>query len=156
MATDQNPWVIRTDHSSDQVWEYIKKQVSSPQKDPLTGMEFTANVRFVEDRTMANLPYHDIVHALPSNYPGFVVFVVDAQSIHCKDHSLLVLGFSPLTNSERDFERTPNQTPLGDIMAFRAIPSCIQAIENNLSIANMDFDDFSAAVDRDGVFRGFP
>ncbi len=39
---------------------------------------------------------------------------------------------------------------------FRAIPSQIQGIENNLSIANMDFEEFAEAVDEDGVFRGFP
>src|SRR5215217_4091098 len=40
--------------------------------------------------------------------------------------------------------------------AFRAAPSAIQAIENNLSIANMDFREFADAIDEDGVFRGFP
>jgi uncharacterized protein DUF6924 len=39
---------------------------------------------------------------------------------------------------------------------FRAIPSQIQGIENNLSIANMDFEGFAEAVNEDGVFRGFP
>jgi hypothetical protein len=39
---------------------------------------------------------------------------------------------------------------------FRAIPSQIQGIENNLSIANMDFYEFADWVDEDGVFRGFP
>jgi hypothetical protein len=38
---------------------------------------------------------------------------------------------------------------------FRAIPSQIQAIENNLSIANMGFEEFAEAVDASGVFRGF-
>jgi hypothetical protein len=38
---------------------------------------------------------------------------------------------------------------------FRAIPTAVQSIENNLSIANMDFEDFAEAVDEDGVFRGF-
>jgi hypothetical protein len=38
---------------------------------------------------------------------------------------------------------------------FRAIPSMIQGIENNLSIANMDFEEFANAVDESGVFRGF-
>jgi hypothetical protein len=28
-------------------------------------------------------------------------------------------------------------------------------VENNLTIANMDFDDFAGAVQADGVFRGF-
>jgi hypothetical protein len=35
------------------------------------------------------------------------------------------------------------------------VPAQIQGIENNLSIANMDFDDFAGAVDSGGVFRGF-
>jgi hypothetical protein len=39
---------------------------------------------------------------------------------------------------------------------FRAVPSAIQSIENNLSIANMDFAEFAGAVDEDGVFRDFP
>jgi hypothetical protein len=29
-------------------------------------------------------------------------------------------------------------------------------IENNLSIANMDFEEFAENVDDDGIFRGFP
>jgi len=39
---------------------------------------------------------------------------------------------------------------------FRAVPSQIQAIENNLSIANMDFEEFAESADESGVFRGFP
>ncbi|GAB4214988.1 MAG: hypothetical protein OHK0012_14070 [Synechococcales cyanobacterium] len=39
---------------------------------------------------------------------------------------------------------------------FRVIPGEIWAVENNLSIANMDFHDFANSVDPDGVFRGFP
>jgi len=39
---------------------------------------------------------------------------------------------------------------------FRAIPSQIQGIKNNLSIANMDFFEFADNVDADGIFRGFP
>ena len=39
---------------------------------------------------------------------------------------------------------------------FRARPSQIQTIENNLSIANMDFQEFAEAVDQSGIFRGFP
>jgi hypothetical protein len=39
--------------------------------------------------------------------------------------------------------------------AFRLIPSEMWAVENNLSIANMDFAEFADAVDADDVFRGF-
>lgn len=39
---------------------------------------------------------------------------------------------------------------------FRAIPSQIQTTENNLSIADMDFDEFAESGDESVVFRGFP
>jgi hypothetical protein len=38
---------------------------------------------------------------------------------------------------------------------FRSVPRGVQAIENNLLIANLDFRDFATAVDEHGVFRGF-
>ena len=39
--------------------------------------------------------------------------------------------------------------------AFRVIPSEIEGVENNLSLANMDFGEFADSADRDGIFRGF-
>jgi len=39
--------------------------------------------------------------------------------------------------------------------SFRVIPSELWGVENNLSLANIDFEEFADAVDRDGVFRGF-
>jgi hypothetical protein len=38
---------------------------------------------------------------------------------------------------------------------FRVVPAEIGNVENNLSIANMGFDEFADAVDKDGIFRGF-
>jgi hypothetical protein len=39
--------------------------------------------------------------------------------------------------------------------SFRATPSQIQGIQNNLSLANMSIEEFAQAVDADGIFRGF-
>jgi len=39
--------------------------------------------------------------------------------------------------------------------SFRALLSQVQSVENNLSLANMDFSEFAESVERDGVFRGF-
>ena len=39
---------------------------------------------------------------------------------------------------------------------FRVIPRELWGVENNLSLANMDYSDFADNVDADGVFRGFP
>ncbi|XUL88204.1 DUF6924 domain-containing protein [Streptomyces galilaeus] len=45
-----------------------------------------------------------------------------------------------------------------DLVAERCVRVAaaeLWSIENNLSGANMDFDEFADAVDDDGVFRGF-
>jgi len=39
--------------------------------------------------------------------------------------------------------------------AFRCIPSELWGVENNLNIANMDWDEFVAVTDQHRVFRGF-
>lgn len=79
--TDKNPWVIRCDYSDDRLWEIVKTQIATPRTDPLSGMEFTANIRFEEDSSFRNLSYLEIVRRLPDDYPGFVLFLVDAKSI---------------------------------------------------------------------------
>ena len=65
--------------------------------------------------------------------------IVDRMTLSHPDHPVLVVDVM----SERGAE-------------FRAVPSQIQSIENNLSIANMDFEEFAACVDADGIFRRFP
>jgi hypothetical protein len=38
----------------------------------------------------------------------------------------------------------------------RAVASQVPSIDNNLSISNMDFEEFAELVDDAGVFRGIP
>jgi hypothetical protein len=98
----------------------------------------------------------EVVHSLPDDYPGFFCFIVDTTTLTNDEHPILVVGFSPNSAELEDYQRSPKQTPVTDIKTFRAIPSTIQSIENNLSIANMDFEEFAHSVDVDGVFRSFP
>ncbi len=74
----------------------------------------------------------------PDSNHSFVI-VVDRTAITHPEHAVLVI----------DLFADANPT-------LRALPSTVQAIENNLSIANMDFEEFAAAAEDDGVFRGFP
>lgn len=37
---------------------------------------------------------------------------------------------------------------------FRCVASELWAVENNLNISNMDWEEFSGSVDADGVYRG--
>jgi len=67
------------------------------------------------------------------------VFIVDHIALTHPDHPIQVV----------DLYTEPGRV-------FRVIPSEMWAVQNNLSIANMDFEDFADAVDQDGIFRGFP
>jgi hypothetical protein len=89
-----------------------------------------ANIELTKEELLAIVP-HDYDHSF--------VFVVDRAAIANPDFAILAVD---LVESRG--------------CSFRAIPSQIQSIENNLSIANMDFEEFAEAVDKDGIFRGFP
>jgi hypothetical protein len=38
---------------------------------------------------------------------------------------------------------------------FRVVPSEMWSVQNNLTISNLDWEDFAGKADGDGVFRGF-
>jgi hypothetical protein len=153
---DQAPWVVRTDFSNHATWDLLKRLIAAPQTEPLSSLEFFANVHFVEQRTYENLTPQKMVELLPEDYPGYFFFLVDDQAIQHPMHPILVVDFSPSWDEtpagENDIQERHACVP----RTFRAIPSTIQSIENNLSLGNMDFHDFAAAASDDGIFRGFP
>jgi hypothetical protein len=130
--------VVRADFSDDVVWEQLKEEIISP-----TNEGFLANVDFVEDRTLLGLDEATLVNAIPHAYPHRyqhpVMFVVDSVTVSSPDHPLLVI----------DLHEDSASRP------FRSVPRQVQAIENNLSLANMDFSEFARAADADRLFRGF-
>jgi hypothetical protein len=63
---------------------------------------------------------------------------VDTFAVTTKDHPVRVVSL---------FRRSG--------VELRAVPSTIQAIENNLSIANMSLANFARAADSMGILRRF-
>jgi hypothetical protein len=151
---EQDPWVIRTDFSDDEKWAAVRNLIAAPQT--AVGQKFYAYVQYVSDEKYADMDCPELVHSLPDDYPGFFCFVVDSKTLTDEGHPVLVVGFYPNSDRLEDYQRSPKETPLTEIRTFRAIPPAIQSIQNNLSIANMDFEEFANSVDDDGVFRGFP
>jgi hypothetical protein len=149
---ETEPWVIRTDFSDTNQWDKVRQMISAAEKD--SGLGFFAHVKFVSHEPYRDKAPRDIVLSLPDNYPFHFCFVVDCESIVNQDHRVLVVGFYP--SDLESFGRPPRVTPVKEIKTFRALPSQIQVIENNLSIANMDFEEFANATDKNGVFMGFP
>jgi hypothetical protein len=124
--------VLRTDYSDDLAWERVCAAIRAP-----VG-EFRAYVAFVSDPNCRGLTVAQIVELLRSDSRRSFIFVVDEAALRHPEHPVLVV----------DLHDEPGRT-------FRVIPSEMWGIENNLSIANMDFDEFADVVDPDGIFRGF-
>ncbi len=127
--------VLRTDFSDQATWKTICATILEPVGD----FHFLANVEFLDDMQYADITKGQLLELIPKNYDHSFIIVADQTAISNPDHPLLVVDL---------YEKSGRE--------FRAIPSQIQGIENNLSIANMDFDEFADSVDADGVFRGFP
>ncbi len=131
----ENALVLRTDFSDQAAWETICALIQKP----VGIFRFRANVEFLDDVQYADLTKDQLLELIPKNYNHSFMIVVDQTAISKPEHPLLVVNL---------YEKSGRE--------FRAIPSQIQGIENNLSIANMDFEEFADSVDADGVFRGFP
>ncbi|WP_405639743.1 DUF6924 domain-containing protein [Streptomyces sp. NBC_00019] len=125
--------VVRTDFSADGAWDALRAALHSPTKEG-----FLPNVALVNDRRYEGLTSHQVLDLIPPDY----------------QHPLLVLADSTAVAS--------SELPLLVIYLWGERPRCVRvvaaelwSIENNLSGANMDFEDFARAVDNDGVLRGF-
>ena len=127
--------VIRTDFSDQRAWDALRAAIGAP----VGELGFLADVEFVDDRKYAALGTRQLLESFAEDGAHRFVIVADPTTMSHPEHPLLIVDL----NTERGRE-------------FRAIPSAIQAIENNLSLANMDFAEFADSVDADGVFRGFP
>jgi hypothetical protein len=130
--------VVRADFTDDAAWNQIREWVAES-----TEEGFGADVDFVEDRVLTDLDEAAIAAAYPPSYPhGYrhpVLFVVDRVAVSTPDHPVLVVNLN------------------SGVVArpFRTLPRQVQSIQNNLSLANMDYVEFATSVGADGVFRGF-
>jgi hypothetical protein len=125
-----DPAVLRTDYSDDGAWERLCAAIQAP-------AQFRANVSFVSDLTYQGLTITQIADLLPADFGHAFIFVADEIAIRHPEQPVLVI----------DLNDEPGRT-------FRVVPSEMWGVENNLSIANMDFFEFADSVDADGVFRG--
>lgn len=126
--------LLRTDYSNDEKWKSLKEEISTP--DPQYG--FLANITFYENPKFDNLPLEILLSKLSKNYNPPIILIADQSTFNDEDNTILCV----------DLIEVPGQY-------LRVIPSEIWGIENNLSICNMDFQDFANCQDENGVFRGF-
>ena len=130
--TEDFALVLRTDFSSDATWESLCQAM----QEPVDG--FQAYVTCISDRAFEGLTVEQLIQLAPETVHSFL-FIVDQIALTHPERPILVV----------DLFSEPGRT-------FRVVPAAMCWVENNLSIANMDFRDFADNADPDGIFRGFP
>ena len=125
--------MLRTDFSDDAAWDEVCTACAAPSVEG-----FGADLSFVSDPAFAGLTAGQAAELPRRTYQSFL-FLVDTVTITDSSRPLVVV----------DLLGQPGRW-------FRVIPAQMWSIENNLSIANMDFVEFADAAGPDGVFRGFP
>ncbi|MFD4559448.1 DUF6924 domain-containing protein [Streptomyces sp. NPDC058469] len=125
--------VVRTDFSADGAWDALRGALDSPSKDG-----FLANVALVDDRRYEGLTPDQALDLIPPEYRHPLLVLADSVAVASTELPLLVVDLW----GERG-------------RCVRVVAAELWSIENNLSGANMDFEEFAGAVDNDGVFRGF-
>jgi hypothetical protein len=124
--------VLRTDFSNEVAWDAVCTASVA-----LSPEGFGASLSFISDPAYADLTAERAAQLPTAKYRSFL-FLVDSVTITDEE--------MPLVAVDRLHE--PGRS-------FRVVPSQMWAIENNLSLANMDFFEFADNADPDGVFRGF-
>jgi len=123
--------VVRTDFSDDAAWAAVCGEMSKPRK-----FGFRANLDFLSDRQYEGMTADALVALAPESHTFF--FVVDGRALTDPEQPVLVVSY---------FDSPPR--------TLRVIPSEMWSVENNLSIGNMDFEEFESSAGSEGVFRGF-
>lgn len=129
----KDPLIVRTYFDNNKEWKSISEKLTKSYE-----MGFRAYVDFLDDKKYHNCSSDEIVKLCKSKYKHTFIFVADSLTFSNSENSVLCI----------DLYDQPGKS-------FRVIPSQLSGIENNLSIANMDFYEFYDNCDSDGVFRGF-
>lgn len=128
----ENPLLIRTDFSADSIWD----QICAALREPAGELGFIANLDVITDPDYEGMSVAQLLASMPAEGRHAFAALVDTGTITSPEHAILIVDLS------EDLGRT-----------FRAVSSALWAVENNLSTANMDFDEFLAQLGPDRIFR---
>jgi len=137
LPTIENTLLLRTDFSDDSKWESLREAIEQPNEDG-----FKAYVEYISDPAYDGLTVEQLVALEPKGDQcgkHTFAFIADRTTFSSLERPVLVV----------DLHDEPGRT-------FRVIPAEMWGVENNLSIANMDYSEFADNADPDGTFRGFP
>jgi hypothetical protein len=134
LPKSDNSLLLRTDFSDDAAWTALCEAVQAPSDEG-----FEAHVECISDPAFRGLTIEQLLDLTPKGSGHLFVFLADRRALSDSERPVLVV----------DLDDEPGRT-------FRVVPGSMWSVENNLSLSNLDYDDFADSVDADGVFRGFP
>ena len=134
LSKSDNSLLLRTDFSDDAAWTALCAAAQVPSEEG-----FQARLDCISDPDYDGLTVEQLVALAPKGGDHTFAFLADHIALTSPEQPVLVV----------DLYDEPGRT-------FRVIPREMWGVENNLSIANMDYCEFADSADADGVFRGFP
>ena len=132
LPAGENAPIVRTDFSSDTAWSELCTAVRTPQ--PRYG--FLPNVDLINDAAFDGWSTDQVVELATANSDRTFVLIADQETFRQQELPILVVDL--FDDSRR---------------SFRVVPGSVWSVENNLSIGNLDFEDFLSACDADGIIR---
>lgn len=140
----ENALLVRTHFGNDDAWMALRGTI----EDSTTRDGFRAYVDFLSDPQYDGAGAAALVRLSPSDSSFFLV--ADDATFADPQRPILVVNLF----GDPSLDDDPYFAKRGD--SFRSIASVLWSVENNLSLGNTGFEEFVAALDADGVFRGFP
>ena len=133
----ENPFVIRTDFSDDNLWKKLCSEIEKPDKK----YGFKPYLDYEDNRKYRNSDPDYLKEVIRNNtlYPSLFFFVVDSLSLYSKEKLILCVS---IDEDDKSNDR------------FRVVPGEMWVVENNLSTANLLFKEMFVSVDSTGIFRG--
>jgi hypothetical protein len=125
--------LVRTDFADQAAWQRMLAAALDENEDG-----FRAYLAVVDDDTLEGASWEELRAAvLTAAQHASVLFVADEEAMK-ESQPVQVVDLS-----------VRGRPP------FRCVADCLWSVENNLNLANMDWEEFATAVDAQGVHRGF-
>ena len=132
LVSGENTPLVRTWFGDERGWRALLSATRTPSIDG-----FLAYVDVVEHPSLDGATPSHVAALLPTKSEYSIAILADQRSMTDAEQPLLVV----LANGSND----PPE--------LRVIPSALWGIENNMSLANMEWGDFVGSADNDGVLR---
>ncbi len=125
--------LVRTDFNDGAAWEETKAASLAENEDG-----FRAYLHVVDDATLSEATWQDLRRATRAlEHRAAVLFIADRAAL-AGDHPVQVVDLS-----------SDSRPP------FRCLARELWGVDNNLNMANMEWEDYADNVESDGIYRGY-